>query len=212
MRLMDIFNQLLEDDEKAASKTPPAEDADLKDQQPDAKEVEDENEDEGAAPSQEDDDDEDVGSVAKRQGFEKSKKSMYAFGKTRPVTLLTKTEKVGGLDVTFQYAINPKTGAWSLRACLAGQDDEDMVEHSTGEDPTSLIESLKKSKKITPHWLADNLEPSTGKSVSDNDADSKPEEKEVTEAELSEKCWTGYAQKGYKKKGRRTVPNCVPVK
>jgi len=25
-------------------------------------------------------------------------------------------------------------------------------------------------------------------------------------------CWKGYTQKGYKKKGKRTVPNCVPVK
>tara|TARA_R100001463_G_scaffold609_3_gene2602 strand:+ start:872 stop:1594 length:723 start_codon:yes stop_codon:yes gene_type:complete len=28
---------------------------------------------------------------------------------------------------------------------------------------------------------------------------------------LGEKCWVGYAQKGMKKKGKKTVPNCVPV-
>ena len=28
---------------------------------------------------------------------------------------------------------------------------------------------------------------------------------------LGEKCWTGYTQKGLKKKGNRMVPNCVPV-
>jgi len=25
-------------------------------------------------------------------------------------------------------------------------------------------------------------------------------------------CWVGYEQKGTKKKGGRTVPNCVPIK
>ena len=28
---------------------------------------------------------------------------------------------------------------------------------------------------------------------------------------LNEKCWVGYTQKGMKKKGKKTVPNCVPV-
>ena len=28
---------------------------------------------------------------------------------------------------------------------------------------------------------------------------------------IDEKCWQGYAQKGMKKKGKKTVPNCVPV-
>lgn len=27
---------------------------------------------------------------------------------------------------------------------------------------------------------------------------------------LDEKCWSGYKQKGMKKKGKKTVPNCVP--
>ena len=26
---------------------------------------------------------------------------------------------------------------------------------------------------------------------------------------LMEKCWKGYTQKGMKKKGKKTVPNCV---
>ena len=31
------------------------------------------------------------------------------------------------------------------------------------------------------------------------------------EAELDEKCWDGYTQQGMKKKGKKVVPNCVPV-
>jgi len=33
----------------------------------------------------------------------------------------------------------------------------------------------------------------------------------TTKQEMQEKCWTGYQQKGMKKKGNKNVPNCVPV-
>lgn len=35
--------------------------------------------------------------------------------------------------------------------------------------------------------------------------------KKTNEQQLDEKCWTGYVQKGTKKKGNRQVPNCVSV-
>jgi len=35
--------------------------------------------------------------------------------------------------------------------------------------------------------------------------------KVVGEEVIGEKCWDGYTQKGMKKKGKRVVPNCVPV-
>jgi len=129
---------------------------------------------------------EDVGSVSKAEGFVKSKTEMFADGATRPVTLLTKNERVGGMEITFQYVINPKTGSWRLRACLKGQSNEDMVEFSTGEDPTSLIKSLKKKKKVTPHQLVDNLNPPADKEVPKEPVapleKSEPEEEEeVTE-------------------------------
>lgn len=115
---------------------------------------------------------EDVGSVSQEQGFAKSKKEMFAFGKTRPVTLLTKDEQLGGLEITLQYVINPATGAWKLRACLAGQSEEDMVEFDSGEDPSSLIKSLKKKNKITPHQAVDRLNPPADKVVKES-VDSK---------------------------------------
>jgi hypothetical protein len=34
---------------------------------------------------------------------------------------------------------------------------------------------------------------------------------EGLQQEITERCWTGYAQQGMKKKGDRMVPNCVPV-
>ena len=38
--------------------------------------------------------------------------------------------------------------------------------------------------------------------------DKKKMKEEIT---LDEKCWAGYTQKGMKKKGKKVVPNCVPV-
>lgn len=116
----------------------------------------------------EDIDDEDVGVVAKKQGFEKSKRKMYAFGKTRMTTLLTKDEMIKLINVTLQYVINPKTGAWILRACLAGQTEEDMVEFATGEDPSSLIKHLKKPTKITYHQAVEYLSPPANERSSDS--------------------------------------------
>jgi hypothetical protein len=159
MKLQEICN-LKEANEVADNPEVPTKDDQLADQKPDAKAISDENAnegtDEGGPP-------EDVGSVSQAEGFKKSKKDMFAFGSTRPVTLLTKDEKIGGMDITLQYVINPKTGAWSLRACLQGQKPEDMVEFETGEDPSSLIKNLKKKKKITPHQLVDNLNPPADK-------------------------------------------------
>lgn len=138
--------------------------------------------DEDLADADEVDPTEDVGSVSKAQGFEKSKSEMYAFGKTRPVTLLTKDETLGGLNLTLQYVINPSTGAWKFRACLAGQSEEDMVEFDTGEDPSSLIKSLKKKTKITPHQAVEYLHPPANKKVEKNDdADETVEESFLTE-------------------------------
>jgi hypothetical protein len=37
-------------------------------------------------------------------------------------------------------------------------------------------------------------------------------DKDLHEENVEEACWTGYTQKGMKKKGKKMVPNCVPVK
>ena len=116
----------------------------------------------------EEEDEEDVGSVSKQQGFKKSQRDLYAFGKTRHVTLLTKDEELGGLTLTLQYVINPATGAWLLQACLAGQSQEDMVEFDSGEDPSSLIKSLKKKKKITAHQAVEYLNPPADSVIKDD--------------------------------------------
>jgi hypothetical protein len=121
-------------------------------------------------------DDEDVGTVVEREGYEKSKRDMYAFGKTRPVTILTKNETLGGLKLTIQYVINPSTGAWVLQACLAGQSQEDMVEFGTGEDSISLVKSLKKKRKITAHQAVQYLNPPADGSLKKDDEQESADE------------------------------------
>lgn len=129
--------------------------------------AEDDGKEEAATPEDEetieDDGPQDVGSVAERQGFKKTKKEMFAFGRTRPTTLLTKDAPLGGLDITYQYVINPKTGAWILRACMKGQTEADMVQFAQGDDPTSLVKNLKKKNKITAHQAVEFLNPPADK-------------------------------------------------
>src|SRR5262249_34443033 len=48
---------------------------------------------------------------------------------------------------------------WKLMGCLEGQSEDDMVEFDAGEDPSSLIDNLKKKVKITPHAAVDKLKP-----------------------------------------------------
>jgi hypothetical protein len=140
--------------------------------------VEDEVEQDDGEEEQDDgeEDDEDVGTVVDREGYEKSKRDMYAFGKTRPVTILTKNETLGGLKLTIQYVINPSTGAWVLQACLAGQSQEDMVEFGTGEDSSSLVKSLKKKRKITAHQAVQYLNPPADGSLKKDDEQESADE------------------------------------
>lgn len=165
----------------------PVDTEELETEKPDAEEeqVEDEAEDNADDNSQSDaeeedesdeEEEEDVGTVAEREGYQKSKKDMYAFGKTRPVTILTKNETLGGLKLTIQYVINPSTGAWVLQACLAGQSQEDMVEFGTGEDPSSLVKSLKKKRKITAHQAVQYLNPPADGSLNKDDEQESADE------------------------------------
>jgi hypothetical protein len=151
--LIDGLNNLLvsEADEEEV----PVEEVPSKENTPEEADPEEEVSDEETA----DEEPEDVGSVADAEGFEKSKDERYLDGKSRPVTLLTKDEELDGIDVTLQYVINPKTGSWSFRACVAGQSEEDMVEFDTGEDPSSLMKHLKKKKKISAHQAVEYLNP-----------------------------------------------------
>lgn len=179
MKLHELY-QLREAEEKEP--TPDQEDTELppEDQKPTPTETEDENEDEGT--ESDDEPQEGVGEVAEQNGFVKSQKKMYAFGKTRQVTLLTKNEELGGLELTYQYIINPETGAWSFRACIAGQSEEDMVEFRTGEDSSSLVKHLKKEKKLTAHQAVEYLNPPADIQLKDA---AKENEKNV-EDEVSE--------------------------
>ena len=154
-----LIKSFLPEAEDKEEKTPPAEDDELANQTPTPEDDETENKDEGTESDKEDKDpkDENVGDVANELEYVKTKKRMYAFGQQRDVTILTKNEIQAGYKLTLQYIINPKTGGWSLRACYAGQSESDMAEVATGEDPTSLIKSLRKKRKITPSAIEEYL-------------------------------------------------------
>jgi hypothetical protein len=148
----------------------PVEDTELKNQNPTPEDDATENKDEGTDTNSQDTSDEDdkddtpnedkpddVGSIAKSEGYNISQKDMYAFGKNRKVTLLTKNEKLGSLELTYQYVINPITGAWSFRISLKNQSMGDMVEFSSGESPESLMKHLKRKNKVTVNQVVNYL-------------------------------------------------------
>lgn len=159
---MSLLRQILLLAEEAESKDKEPEESDKESdvaEQPEEKPEEDSNEEENV------EDEDDIATIVEKQGYDKSSKEKFAFGETRKVTVLTKTEPLGGLDVTYQYIINPKTGSWVLSACLAGQSDEDMVEFHSGEDTDSLIASLKKPQKISQDQAIKNLKPPADPSI-----------------------------------------------
>lgn len=163
--LQELVNSLIEAEHTELKKVSDVEAGDLI--QPDDKDTKGDSEVDSEVDS------DDVGSIVSRLGFEKSFKEMFAFGETRKVTVLTKSETLGGLDITYQYLINAKTGSWTLRACLKGQSDADMVEFTTGEDSDSLIRSLKKSPRISHQAAVDNLNPPADGSLDDDSEDFK---------------------------------------
>lgn len=96
----------------------------------------------------------DVGSVADEQGFAKSREKITVSGKRKIITTLTKMDTIGGIEVEFEYVVNPDTGSWLFKAGIPGKA---KVEFKTGEDSSSLIKHLKKKKKITAHQAVENL-------------------------------------------------------
>ena len=70
------------------------------------------------------------------------------------------------------------------------------------------IETAKKSAKIVSA-VSRQKENERFAKMADEKARSNYNE-EIVQSIL-EKCWSGYTQKGMKKKGNRMVPNCVPV-
>lgn len=99
-------------------------------------------------------DSEDVGSVSAKLGFKVKKEFLNSFGEERPVTLLKKNDLVGDVQIIVRYVINPKTGAWKFQAALP---EHQFVDFEDGEDSNSLIDDLKKERKLTPDQIINFL-------------------------------------------------------
>lgn len=144
---MKFLRELLEvhvadKDEPEVDKDEPEETDDV---QPDEEDTDEDTNEEYA-------EDDDIESVYERQGYEKEKTEMRAFGAMRPVTILSKTEDVDGMQVDTQYLINPKTGAWVYK--IAKQGSDDFIDIKNGEDPNSLLKHLKHKIKVTPKQVS----------------------------------------------------------
>ena len=81
----------------------------------------------------------------------------------------------------------PKCGSSKMKRALSKDEEEAAFRRKQKEDPNPD----RKGKAI-------NVKTESTKLLSPKEL-------------LGEKCWTGYTQKGLKKKGNRMVPNCVPV-
>lgn len=90
----------------------------------------------------------------------------------------------------------------------------DTIERSVG----TLKKVIKKGDQQLPAWVqskitraADFIDTASEYLQSDEKVS---EEKSLVDTiidEIKEDCWKGYKQVGLKKKGKKTVPNCVPV-
>jgi hypothetical protein len=67
-----------------------------------------------------------------------------------------------------------------------------------------LRKNIKKGNQQLPAWVQSKITKATD--YIDTAADYLDSDEEVSEA-----CWDGYTAKGMKKKGKKMVPNCVPV-
>ena len=104
------------------------------------------------------------------------------------------------------YAVKTGLGAYAAKARNAGQ---------LGEQTKPLDKKYKKQKP----GLANIPTPELDKNPLSNDPIIRRASRKSAsydnvyydEETVSEKCWDGYEQKGMKKKGKKVVPNCVPV-
>lgn len=71
-------------------------------------------------------------------------------GKSYVVHVFTKNVKMGTIELTFQYIINPETESWIFGVST---EDTPMVELAGGEDKKTAIEHLKKKHKINKHQI-----------------------------------------------------------
>jgi hypothetical protein len=99
--------------------------------------------------------DNDVSDVALEQGFKKEKTHTKVGDKSKKITLLTKDEKFGSIELNLQYVINPETGAWSFRAAPVGRNHH--IEMAAGEDTSTLIKHLNRKTKLKPNQIVDYI-------------------------------------------------------
>ena len=94
----------------------------------------------------------------------------------------------------------------------AGVSEETVLEKAGEKD--ACYKKVKASAKVWPSaYASGRLVQCRKKGAANYGNSTKKEEFEglLSFKQFQEKCWDGYTQKGMKKKGKKVVPNCVPV-
>lgn len=130
------------------------------------------------------------------------------------IVVIKESEEVGVVSVLgANYVIvecgDKKVRKWLDAVELVEKQDKDIKDRE-GTQPARYHSGLKKSTKVKrdAHFKAKKDGPAPG------DATAKTKPSKYTKAfkdMYDEDCWDGYKQVGVKKKGNKTVPDCVPV-
>ena len=132
-------------------------------------------------------------------------------GKAKMVTQEQKQYKVG--DTIPASATKPKpkpTGAAKFKFSI----DKTGLEGPKSplpEEKDACYKKVKSRYSVWPSAYASGALVKCRKVGAKNWGNKKEEVSPIVAKVLDEKCWTGYKQEGMKKKGKKMVPNCVPV-
>ena len=101
--------------------------------------------------------------------------------------------------------VNVKTGG----TCASDEPGEGTPKCVSSSKRASMTKAERDSASRRKKAADPNQQQKSGAAKPTYVATDKKKVKEETQ--IDEKCWDGYTQKGMKKKGKKIVPNCVPV-
>jgi hypothetical protein len=133
-------------------------------------------------------------------------------GETKEKERLVKGMKKSYKDFKARYGEDAKSVMYATATKMAKEEKDHEVSmaqsqlSSAEKDIKALKKKLGKKEKNIPAWMQAKITDTEH----NMDAAAGYVTKEETES-LDEKCWKGYTQKGMKKKGKKIVPNCVPI-
>ena len=124
------------------------------------------------------------------------------------------TKAADYIDTAADYATSEEVGC---KNCDCGKTKKEgcgcdchMQKEAAGEKD-ACYKKVKSRYSVWPSAYASGALVKCRKVGAKNWGNKKEEVSPIVAKVLDEKCWTGYKQEGMKKKGKKMVPNCVPV-